>query len=160
MIVPTPIPQPPATATSQPTTTPQPTPTHLPADARLLRLRLADPNCIFTGDGDCHAAESAVGGVHARAKYPGSEIVIEQKLAAGSNYQRYLASYRSEGLKIYALLTVPNGHKPATGWPVIVFNHGYIPPERVPYDRALRRATSMAFARNGYIVFEVRLSRP
>ena len=63
-------------------------------------------------------------------KLAGSDIVIEQTLQAGANYQRYLASYQSEGLKIYALLTVPNGAKPASGWPAIVFNHGYIPPEQ------------------------------
>src|SRR4030067_2115071 len=40
--------------------------------------------------------------------YPGSDFVIEDTLAPGSNYQRYLVSYLSEGLKIYALLTVPN----------------------------------------------------
>ena len=29
-------------------------------------------------------------------------------------------------LKIYALLTVPNGDMSKSGWPGIVFNHGYI----------------------------------
>ena len=62
--------------------------------------------------------------------YPGSEIVIEQTLTSGVNYERYIASYLSEGLKIYALLTVPQGEKPADGWPVVVFNHGYIPPDQ------------------------------
>ena len=61
-------------------------------------------------------------------EYPGSEITIVETLAPGSNYSRYIASYESEGLTIYALLTVPNGERPATGWPVIVFNHGSIPP--------------------------------
>ena len=61
--------------------------------------------------------------------YPGSEILIEEELRAGGNYSRYYASYQSEGLTIYGLLTVPNGEKPETGWPVIVFNHGYIPPD-------------------------------
>src|SRR6266487_4650984 len=60
--------------------------------------------------------------------YPGSDIVIEKILDPGVNYSRYYVSYLSEGLKIYALMTVPNGDKPSTGWPVIVFNHGYIPP--------------------------------
>src|SRR3989344_9340326 len=60
--------------------------------------------------------------------YHGSVITIEQTLDSGSNYSRYIASYKSEGLKIYALLTIPNGEKPETGWPVIIFNHGYIPP--------------------------------
>ena len=45
--------------------------------------------------------------------YPGSDITIEQTLPPGSNYQRYYVSYLSDGLKIYALLTVPNGAKPA-----------------------------------------------
>ena len=58
-------------------------------------------------------------------EYPGSEITIEETLQPGSNYSRYIASYQSEGLKIYALLTVPNGERPATGWPVIVFRPDY-----------------------------------
>ena len=62
-------------------------------------------------------------------EYPGSDIVIEAVLDPDSNYSRYYVSYLSEGLKIYALMTVPNGQKPPTGWPVIVFNHGYIPPD-------------------------------
>ncbi len=83
--------------------------------------------------------------------YPGSDIVIEETLAPGSNYNRYYVSYLSEGLKIYALLTVPNGEKPATGWPVVVFNHGYIPPD--VYRTTERYIAYVdAFARNGYIV--------
>src|SRR5687767_8741267 len=61
--------------------------------------------------------------------YPGSDLIIEQTLTPGSNYKRYIASYKSEGLKIYGLLTIPNGQKPSTGWPVIIFNHGFIPPD-------------------------------
>ncbi len=84
--------------------------------------------------------------------YPGSEITIEQTLAPGSNYNRYIASYLSDGLKIYALLTVPKGAKPKTGWPVIIFNHGYIPPTQ--YKTTERYVAYVdAFARNGYIVF-------
>ena len=26
-------------------------------------------------------------------------------------------------------LTIPNGGKPATGWPMIIFNHGFITPD-------------------------------
>ena len=65
--------------------------------------------------------------LRARA-YPGSDIVIESTLNPGVNYNRYYVSYMSDGLKIYALMTVPNGPKPPTGWPAIIFNHGYIPP--------------------------------
>jgi len=84
-------------------------------------------------------------------EYPGSPITIEQTLDPGANYDRYIASYRSEGLKIYALLTVPSGDKPESGWPVVVFNHGYIPPAE--YRTAERYVAYVdAFARQGYIV--------
>jgi uncharacterized protein len=85
-------------------------------------------------------------------EHPGSDIVIEQTLAPGSNYQRYIASYKSEGLKIYALLTVPSGKKPEAGWPVVIFNHGFIPPAQY---RTTERyiAYTDAFSRAGYIVF-------
>ena len=84
--------------------------------------------------------------------YPGSDLVIEQKLQPGANYQRYIASYLSEGLKQYGLLTVPNGNPATTGWPVIIFNHGYIPPEQY---RTTERYVAYVdgFARNGYVVF-------
>ncbi len=85
--------------------------------------------------------------------YPGSEITFEQTLAPGANYARYIVSYRSDGLKIYALMTVPNGPKPATGWPVVIFNHGYIPPAQyVTTERYV--AYQDAFARAGYISFK------
>jgi uncharacterized protein len=87
-------------------------------------------------------------------EYPGSDIVIVQELAVGSNYRRYYAYYLSQGLKIYALLTVPNGEKPAGGWPAIVFNHGYIPPQvYVTTERYIAYVDRLAKA--GYIVFRI-----
>lgn len=86
-------------------------------------------------------------------EYPGSDLTIEQTLSPGSNYQQYIASYKSDGLKIYGLLTVPSGEKPESGWPVIIFNHGYIPPD--VYKTTERYVAYVdAFARNGYIVFK------
>ena len=49
--------------------------------------------------------------------YPGSAITIEQTLAPGTNYSRSVVSYKSDGYKIFALMTVPNGQKPSSGWP-------------------------------------------
>lgn len=88
-----------------------------------------------------------------KQKYPGSDIIIEQILPSGSNYNRYIASYKSDGLKIFALLTVPQGEKPKTGWPVIIFNHGYIPPEQYRTTEKYLAYTD-AFSGNGYIVFK------
>ncbi len=86
--------------------------------------------------------------------YPGSDIVIEQELERGANYRRYYASYLSEGLRIFALLTVPDGEAPPGGWPAIVFNHGYIPPD---VYRTTERYIAYVdtLARNGYIVFRI-----
>jgi dipeptidyl aminopeptidase/acylaminoacyl peptidase len=84
--------------------------------------------------------------------YPGSTLNLKQTLTPGSNYNRYIVSYLSEENNIYALLTVPRGEKPGSGWPVIVFNHGYIQPDQ--YRTTERyEAYVDAFARNGYIVF-------
>jgi uncharacterized protein len=85
-------------------------------------------------------------------EYPGSDIVIEEVLDPGVNYSRYYVSYLSEGLKIYALMTVPYGEKPSTGWPVIIFNHGFIPPD---IYRTTERYVAYVdlIARSGYIVF-------
>jgi|SRR3989344_6139781 len=85
--------------------------------------------------------------------YPGSDITIEQTLPAGSNYNQYIASYKSDGLKIYVLLTVPQGAKPKNGWPVIIFNHGFIPPDQ--YRTTERYVAYVdALSRNSYIVFK------
>ncbi len=87
-----------------------------------------------------------------KGNYPGSDVVVEQTLDPGINYLRYIVSYKSEGLKIYALLTVPNGPKPSNGWPVVIFNHGFIPPaEYRTTERYI--AYTDAFSTNGYIVF-------
>ncbi len=86
--------------------------------------------------------------------YPGSEIIIENTLTAGSNYNRYYAYYLSEGYKIYGLLTIPFGDLPEGGWPAIVFNHGYIPPDEY---RTTERYIAYVdwLARSQYVVFRI-----
>jgi dipeptidyl aminopeptidase/acylaminoacyl peptidase len=85
--------------------------------------------------------------------YPGSQITIEQTLEPGANYYQYIVSYLSDGYKIDALMTVPFGDKPDTGWPVIVFNHGYITPSE--YRTTERYVAYVdAIAQHGYIVFK------
>ncbi|MBI3734734.1 MAG: alpha/beta fold hydrolase [Chloroflexi bacterium] len=128
----TPAPTATPTQTLTPTNTPAPTPTFTPTPKPLNPLAIERMR---------------------QQAYPGSALVIEQTLAPGANYERYIASYKSEGLKIYALLTVPRGDKPQSGWPVIVFNHGFIPPAEY---RTTERYVAYVdtFARNGYIVFK------
>lgn len=89
-----------------------------------------------------------------QGSYPGSDIVTDQELDPGVSYRRFYVYYFSEGLKIYALLTVPNGKMPASGWPGIVFNHGYIPPADY---RSTERYVDYVdrLARSGYVVFRI-----
>jgi len=86
--------------------------------------------------------------------YPGSDITIVKELDRGVNYRRFYAYYLSEGLKIYALLTIPNAEPPAGGFPAIVFNHGYIPPD---VYRTTERYIAYVdeIAKAGYVVFRI-----
>lgn len=118
-------------------------------------LRLTNPNIAIAPGPNLPAAQQdplTIAAMRQR-QYRGSELKIEQTLAPGSNYNQYIASYTSDGLKIYGLLTVPEGQKPPGGWPVIIFNHGYIPPTQ--YRTTERYVAYVdAFAKSGYIVFK------
>src|SRR3989339_1550608 len=82
------------------------------------------------------------------------KIKIEEELTDGSNYKRYIASYLSEGNKVYGLLTVPTGIVPENGFPAIVFNHGYIPPTQ--YQTTEGYVSYVDYlAKNGFIVFKI-----
>jgi dipeptidyl aminopeptidase/acylaminoacyl peptidase len=85
--------------------------------------------------------------------YPGSALTVERTLTAGQGYKRFIASYRSEGLKIQALLTVPQGKAPAAGWPAVAFMHGYIPPAQYRTTERYERYVD-AITRAGYIVLK------
>jgi hypothetical protein len=133
------IPPPTATPTITPSATPSPsaTPTASSTPTRTPTATPTNPLMIE---------------IMRQQEYPGSEITFEHTLEPGSNYDRYVVSYQSESNKIYALLTVPWGTPPESGWPVIIFNHGWIEPE---IYRTTERYLDYvdAIARSGYIVF-------
>ncbi len=134
-----------ATGTALPTVPPVPTDTLLPPSATPLPSATITPTPTpFPMSIQAMRAGS----------YPGSDIVIEQELAQGANYHRYYASYMSDGLKIYGLLTVPFGDPPPGGFPAIVFNHGYIPPQVYKTtERYIAYVDRLAQA--GYIVYKI-----
>lgn len=129
-----------------PSTTPSVTATHTPSPTPTVT---PSPTATFTPTPTLHPMLIEA---QRQVEYPGSEIVLEEELEPGINYRRFYASYLSDGLKIYALLTIPNGERPATGWPVIVFNHGFIPPD---VYRTTERYIAYVdnLARSGYIIF-------
>ncbi len=86
-------------------------------------------------------------------QYPGGDFVIDETLSNGINYKQFIASYQSEGLKIYGLLTVPISQKPPSGFPAIIFIHGYIPPNQ--YSTTNNYPTYQAqLARNNFVTFK------
>jgi dipeptidyl aminopeptidase/acylaminoacyl peptidase len=86
----------------------------------------------------------------------GSGITFERELPANFYYRRYIASYRSEGNKIYGLLTVPAMATPEGGFKAIVFNHGYLPP--ASYRTTERYNAYVDYlARAGFVVFKIDL---
>ena len=146
-----PSPRPTATATATPTLAPSPRPTATATATPTPSLtptttRTPTPDPVLTHPLSVHRMRSVA--------YPGSEIRIDRELDPldpGSNYGRYLASYLSEGYRINALWTLPEGEPPPDGWPAIIFNHGYIPPDQ--YATAARYVRYVdAFARRGYAV--------
>ena len=88
-----------------------------------------------------------------KRSYPASEIIIEEILTLGVNYKRYIASYKSDGLKIYGLLTIPYSPKPVNGYPTIIFLHGYISPQTYVTTNDYV-TTQDGLARSGFITFK------
>jgi fermentation-respiration switch protein FrsA (DUF1100 family) len=138
------------TATHEPSHTPSPTITLTPSSTPLPSIT-PSPTRTPTRTPTPHPMSILA----ARERtYPASAITIQQTLEPGGNYNRYIAWYESEGYKIYGLLTVPFGEKPANGWPAIVFNHGYIAP--IAYQTTTRYVAHVnSLAVQGYVVFKI-----
>ena len=80
----------------------------------------------------------------------------KETLSENSNYTSYLTSYRSDGLNVFGLLTLPKGDPPEGGWPAIVFVHGYIVPKE--YRTEVNYNSYVDYlAKNGFVVFKIDL---
>lgn len=93
---------------------------------------------------------------HLRNRNYESSLGELQKLSENGSYTSYLTSYTSDGLKVNGLLTQPKGKMPEGGWPVIVFVHGYIPPQN--YRTSQNYSSYVDYlARNDFVVFKIDL---
>lgn len=85
-----------------------------------------------------------------------SQLAALEPFADNANFSSYLTSYNSDGLRINALLTKPKGEMPASGWPAVIFIHGYIPP--MQYRTTERYQDYVNYlARNGLVVLKIDL---
>lgn len=86
----------------------------------------------------------SIDGLRQRAFTFQSTMTIEEQLgdATGSSdysqfygepyYNTYMASYQSDGLRVYSRVDLPPGQMPEAGWPVIIFAHGWVGAEGAP----------------------------
>lgn len=88
-----------------------------------------------------------------KQEYPGGDFVIEKTISNGVNYKQFVVSYKSEGLKIFGLLTVPLSQKPEGGFPAVVFVHGYIQPNQYSTTGSYPEYQA-TLARAGFVTFK------
>jgi len=86
-------------------------------------------------------------------KYSGGDVVIERELRDQEGFRSYVVSYPSDDLKLYALMNIPTSPKPEKGFPVIILNHGYIPPTQYSTTHSYK-SFSDYFSQQGYILFK------
>ncbi len=83
--------------------------------------------------------------------YPGTDPVFEDTVYTNESYAKYIISYVSDGMKLYAALAVPHQQAPSGKFPVIMLNHGYIPPDS--YNNTKKYVRYIDYlARQGFIV--------
>jgi dipeptidyl aminopeptidase/acylaminoacyl peptidase len=80
--------------------------------------------------------------------FDGGNLQLKEVLRENNAYTRYYITYGSEDLTISGIMNIPQGEGP---FPVLILNHGYIPPEIYTVGRGLKREQDY-FARNGYVV--------
>ena len=102
-----------------------------------------------------------------RARPYGAQLVIEQQLgsareeneysrhfsADGSKaYNSYVASYRSDDLRIFTRIDIPPTPPPTAGYPVVIFIHGWYGREGAPgYDFAYQADSLYSRAMDAYV---------
>ncbi|MCG8569701.1 MAG: alpha/beta hydrolase, partial [Spirochaetes bacterium] len=84
---------------------------------------------------------------------PQQKLVITSNLGNKGKYQSYTVSYQVEDLTLYALLNIPLKASAINKLPVIVVNHGYIPPNQYSTINSYRLVSSY-FANQGFIVLK------
>lgn len=83
-----------------------------------------------------------------RHRFDGRDFTVGRVLAQNEIYTRYFITYQSGSLRISGIMNVPTGRGP---FPVLILNHGYIPPSVYTNGRGLKREQDF-LARRGYVV--------
>ena len=87
-----------------------------------------------------------------KREYKSQEIKVEKNLGDKGKYKNYIVSYDSDGLKLYALLSIPNDSTKKK-FPVVIVDHGHIPPEKYSTENSYRLVSGY-YASNGFLVLK------
>ena len=82
-----------------------------------------------------------------------STILSQTKTRETSRFISYEITYKSDNLLQYALMNVPKGTMPQSGWPVIFVNHGHIDPQIYSTANSYIN-TSAYYANAGFLVLK------
>jgi uncharacterized protein len=129
----------PQTPTPTVTFTVTPTPTYSSTPTRT-------PTPTYTPTPHPDLIGATIDGLRARV-YKGGQIRITNTVLVTDAYTRTYITYPSDGLTISGLMHVPFGEGP---FPVVILNHGYIPPSQYVTGSDTFRAADI-LARNGFI---------
>ena len=80
----------------------------------------------------------------------GNAFRIGQKISETDAYEKFAVFYQTDGLSISGVMNIPKEIPPASGFPVLILNHGLIPPEIYFSGRGSKREQDF-FARKGYV---------
>jgi len=62
-----------------------------------------------------------------RAENPDVALTLVGEIDGGPGFSAYLYAYDSAGLRVHALVAVPDSLPPGSGYPVVIANHGHHP---------------------------------
>ena len=82
-----------------------------------------------------------------------STILSQTKTRETSRFISYEITYKSDNLLQYALMNVPKGTMPQSGWPAIFVNHGHIDPQIYSTANSYIN-TSAYYANAGFLVLK------
>lgn len=82
--------------------------------------------------------------------FEGSTISIGKKVSGNGAFDGYIGYYYSDGIKINTLVNIP---KKDGKLPVVIVNHGYIPPDQYSTTQSYKTISDF-YANNGYLVLK------
>ena len=86
--------------------------------------------------------------------YAENPVTAEQAPTDAGGFRRGLISYVSDGLKIYAQVSLPATPRPAAGYPVLLLARGYINPGVYTNDEAFYSDFAAEYAKRGFLVIK------